>query len=308
MKEIGEILRLYQRHRGEPLALATLVRTTGSSYRQPGARMLVTRSGGVAGSLSGGCLEEEIAQSAQETVRTARPIVRRFDMQARFGCRGTIDILVERVRDEFLADLGEAWRARRSCLAATVHAGQPDDGSRMVADPDGLPEETFIQCIEPAIRLLLVGHGPDSEALESFGRTMGWKVEVIGSAWEIEDALDERTAVVIGTHHYGRDFAALRTMAKSRPAYIGLIGSRRRREELLGDLFDVGVQFNGNLFGPAGLDLGAEAPEQIALAIVSEIQAVLHGGTCQHLRSRAMPIHAHPARISSRWEAAIPAP
>src|SRR3954452_15661249 len=103
MKEIRDILRLYELHRGEPLALATLVRTRGSSYRRPGARMLIGANGTTAGSLSGGCLEEEVARRALEILRGAPPELMSFDTRLRFGCNGSIDIFIERLRDDFLA-------------------------------------------------------------------------------------------------------------------------------------------------------------------------------------------------------------
>jgi xanthine dehydrogenase accessory factor len=73
--------------------------------------------------------------------------------------------------------------------------------------------------------------------------------------------------------------------------YLGLMGPRRRRDQLLNDLLDVGVAINAGFFAPAGLDLKTEAPEEIALAIVSEIQRVFAGGTGESLRERKFPIH-----------------
>ncbi|MEY2584585.1 MAG: xanthine dehydrogenase accessory factor, partial [Verrucomicrobiota bacterium] len=86
MKEIRDILRLYELHRGERLALATLVRTQGSSYRRPGARMLICADGTTAGSLSGGCLEEEVAARALEVLRKGTPELMSFDTRLRYGC------------------------------------------------------------------------------------------------------------------------------------------------------------------------------------------------------------------------------
>jgi xanthine/CO dehydrogenase XdhC/CoxF family maturation factor len=74
--------------------------------------------------------------------------------------------------------------------------------------------------------------------------------------------------------------------------YIGLLGPRRRRDQLLGDVLDSGIEITGNIFGPAGLDLGGDSPEAIALSIIAEIQAVFAGGSYQPLRERRAPIHA----------------
>src|SRR4051794_26117814 len=96
MKEIRDIVQLYELHRAEPLALATLVAARGSSYRRAGARMLVCGNGTTAGSLSGGCLEEEVVRRAFEVIRDGTPVLMNFDTRLRFGCNGSIDIFVER--------------------------------------------------------------------------------------------------------------------------------------------------------------------------------------------------------------------
>ena len=121
---------------------------------------------------------------------------------------------------------------------------------------------------------------------------MGWRVFCVAGASELAGPFDEWTAALVETHNYGRDFAALRALTEHDLRYIGLVGPRRRRDQLLADLMDTGVQPSSNIFAPAGLDLGADAPEQIALAIVAEIQGVFAGGSLEPLRSRSAPIHA----------------
>src|SRR3977135_3677542 len=102
MKENRGILRLFELHRGEPFALATLVRTHGSSYRRPGARMLICGDGATAGSLSGGCLEEEVTRRALEVMRGGTPLLMNFDTRLRFGCNGSIEIFVDTIREGFM--------------------------------------------------------------------------------------------------------------------------------------------------------------------------------------------------------------
>src|SRR5438067_12459536 len=114
MKEIRDILRLAELHHGEPLALATLVRAQGSSYRRPGARMLICGDGATAGSLSGGCLEEEVVRRAQDIMLDGTPALMSFDTRLRFGCNGSIDIFVEPAREDFLAQLAANFLERRS--------------------------------------------------------------------------------------------------------------------------------------------------------------------------------------------------
>src|SRR6476469_5477115 len=115
MREINDLVRLYQLHRGEPLALATLVTARGSSYRRPGARMLICPDGTTAGSLSGGCLEEEVVRRARGVIHNGKPELMNFDTRLRFGCNGSIDIFVERAREDFLAGLSANFSERRSC-------------------------------------------------------------------------------------------------------------------------------------------------------------------------------------------------
>lgn len=290
MREIGDIVREFERRPGEPFALATLVRTRGSSYRRPGARMLISADGKGFGSLSGGCLEEEVVDKAREVLRTGVPALMGFDTRRRFGCNGALEILVERVSDGFLKTLAQHFHARRPCLISTRFAG--DRGSRVASEADPLFDGEFRQRIEPAPLLLVVGEGPDSGALRAMAGALGWFVRLVESAGELDGPYDEWTAAVVKTHNYGRDFAALRALLPLGLRYIGLMGPRARREQLLGDLLDTDVAAGANLFAPAGLDLGGDSPESIALAIIAEIQAVFAGGSRLSLRDRKTPIHA----------------
>jgi xanthine/CO dehydrogenase XdhC/CoxF family maturation factor len=97
---------------------------------------------------------------------------------------------------------------------------------------------------------------------------------------------------MVKSHNYGRDFAALQRLLPLNLPYVGLIGPRKRRNQLLGDLLESGVTINAGFFGPAGLDLGAETPEEIALEIIAEIQRVFAHGSGVSLRERKIPIHA----------------
>lgn len=296
MKELQDILALFRQHRGEPMALATLVRTTGSSYRRPGARMLITQHA-QAGSLSGGCLEDEIAAVGRRVLQSGIPQLLHIDTRARFGCHGALEVCVERVRDDFLVAVDAACQARTRCEVATFY-GDGKLGESQLCDPDDPLPGAFIQCLEPRARLVVIGSGPETGPLAAFAHVLGWEVEQTDRVCEIRGVLDAYTAVVIGTHNYGRDFAALQMLVQSPVAYLGLIGSRRRRDQLLCDLLDGEGEVPASLHGPAGLDLGAEAPEEIALAIVAEIQATLGQGNGQPLSRRSGPIHAAKQRPS----------
>jgi xanthine/CO dehydrogenase XdhC/CoxF family maturation factor len=292
MKEIRDILRLFETHRGEALALATLVAARGSSYRRPGARMLICGDGATAGSLSGGCLEDEVARCALEVMESETSSLLSFDTRRRFGCNGSIDVFVERLRADFLPELASHFSGRRSCRVATVFAGPNEDlGTRIIPIDAPVPAGAFVQAIEPAIRLLIFGDGPDSIPLRAFAEILGWDVIEIDQPGELAHHVDSRTAAIVKSHNYGRDFAALCQLLKLDLPYVGLVGPRKRRDQLLNAVLDEDIAIDAEVFAPAGLDLGAETPEELALALVSEIQATFTGATAASLRNRKAPIH-----------------
>lgn len=292
MKEIRDIIREWERHPGAQLALATLVRAQGSSYRRPGARMLVCPDGTTVGSLSGGCLEEEVARRAFEVMRTRTPSLMSFDTRLRFGCNGSIEVFVEAVREEFLAKLASHFIGRRSCRAITLFEGNDQQlGTRLLALDEQLPGGAFLQKIEPPIQLVIFGDGPDSIPLRAFAEVLGWEVIEVDQAADLPSRLDEHSAAIVKSHNYGRDFAALRHLLALDLPYVGLLGPRKRRDQLLHAVLDSGISIDAEIFAPAGLDLGAETPEEIALALISEIQAVFAGASAESLRDRKAPIH-----------------
>ena len=296
MKEIRDIVRLFQQRRHEPLALATLVRTNGSSYRRSGARMLIATDQTFVGTLSGGCLEEEVAARAQEVIAFGAPVELHFDTRLRYGCNGAIDVFIETVRPEFLSGIAAAMQERRRCLAVT-----DSSGSSLVGDLASAPPEAFVQEIHPPLQLILVGEGPDSLALRSLAQTLGWEVREAEEASALPNEFDEWTAAIVKTHNYGRDYAALRKLLPLGLRYVALLGPRLRRDQLLHALLEEGIEMRSELFAPAGLDLGAEGPEQIALSIVAEVQKVFAGREAESLRERRAPIHV--ARAFSLREA-----
>jgi xanthine/CO dehydrogenase XdhC/CoxF family maturation factor len=302
MKDIHDILRAWRSRPGESFALATLVHVEGSSYRRAGARMLVCQDGTMLGSLSGGCIEEEVALTARDVLRTGAPATMTFDTRRRFGCHGKIDIFIERVSETFLADLAQHLKARRSCTVVTKPDGSsvgeavsfPTNASR---ESGSFPSSPLCQEIHPPLRLLIFGAGPDSAPLAQLGELLGWEpVQIVDSnSFSIE--ADAWTAAVVKSHNYGRDFSALQKLLPLNLRYVGLIGPRKRRDQLLNGLLDVGVVMNAGFFAPAGLDLGADTPEEIALSIVSEIQSVFAQASGDPLRDRKVPIHDARAKL-----------
>jgi xanthine dehydrogenase accessory factor len=307
MREIRKIIQLFEHRRNEPLALATLVAARGSSYRRPGARMLICTDGTTAGSLSGGCLEEEVVRRAAEVVRTGESTLMTFDTRLRYGCNGSIDIFVERADEGFLRQLTANFSERRSCRAVTVHDGEAR-GTRIVRNDATVPAGAFVQEIEPAVRILIFGEGPDSLPLRAFAEILGWEVFEIDQPAELASYVDSRTAAIVKSHNYGRDFAALCQLLKLDLPYVGLLGPRKRRDQLLNAVLDEGIAIDAEVFAPAGLDLGAETPEELALALVAEIQATFAGATAASLRNRKAPIHGWNVVRSPAKECATSAP
>lgn len=298
-------------HRGGRLALATLVSREGSSYRQPGARMLIAEDGTFSGSLSGGCLEEGIARSARDVIAGAGPRRMVIDTRPHFGCPGTLHVLVEAVAGRLIEQVAELLAARRPVTLVT-----DENGTRMASGGGG-----FVERVMPPVRLIAVGWTPDLEPVLRFAAQLGWEchrvlrdprmtAETPPVAGESVQALeagemvarfvaDANTAVLVMTHHLATDFAFLKEILPAGFGYVGLLGSRRRRETLLAELGALGLLENPDittrLHAPVGLDLGGHHPVSIALAIVAEIQAVLGGADAGFLRDKVTTIHPPPA-------------
>lgn len=292
MKDIYDILREFEKRRGQSFALATLVRAEGSSYRRPGARMLICQDDSTVGSLSAGCIEEEVALCAREVLRNGVSTIISFDTRRRFGCNGKIDVFIERISENFLVDLAENLIARRNCLAVTIFKGKRVGSSVAGFQHFREREHALIQEIHPPIRLLVFGEGHDSAAFHRLSELLGWKAIEVVDQHQLPIDADRWTAAIVKSHNYGRDFTALQKLLSLNLRYVGLIGPRKRRDQLLNDLLDLGVTINAGFFSPAGLDLRSETPEEVALAVVAEIQRVFAGGSGESLRERKMSIHA----------------
>jgi xanthine/CO dehydrogenase XdhC/CoxF family maturation factor len=305
MKDVYDILRAWKNRQAAEasggLALTTLVRAAGSSYRRPGARMLVYEDGTTIGSLSAGCLEEEVAICARKILRHGEPQLLSFDTRRRFGCAGKIDIFIERIDERWLADLALELDRRRSCFVVTKFDGN-ELGSRMLCyENEDEPEHEYelIQQIHPPIRLLIFGDGPDNAPLGWLGEMLGWQVTHIADPNSLVHEADDWTAAIVKSHNYGRDFVALMKLLPLGLRYVGLIGPRKRRDQLINELLELGVTINAGFFAPAGIDISAETPQEIALSIIAEIQRVFGKGTGESLRERKMPIHSSLTRTEA---------
>ena len=367
MKEHEQILELWSgaERAGEESVLATVVKTQGSSYRLSGARLLLTRRGQRAGSISGGCLEDDLVKRAW-WLTEAGPVIRRYDTTPEgeitreygLGCSGIIHILLERVvpGQARLLELLQEVRSSRT-PAAVMHVLKPsiEVGKRLIlntqgriehnlADPvlenwlfqtaqdllkDSQPRahffdgthEIFAETIAPPVRLLIFGAGDDAVPLTQLARHLGWQVHVYDgrahyaraekfpSAQQVsvlkldegaEVESDRWTAAVIMSHSYSQDLGRLRDLSGRALPYLGVLGPQKRTQQLIEDAGLERNQLRSVLRSPMGLDIGADGPEQVALAVAAEIQAVVNGRDGGALYQRNGPIHAEEADLDNK--------
>ena len=303
MRLLQQIIRRVAENPSRPWALATLVQTEGSTYRKPGARMLIDSDDGTLGVLSGGCLEEEIGRRGQSVIAENSPVVLSFDTKRLYGCDGWLKVLVEPIpaaghNGNLITEIGRLLQDRQLCRIRTCFEGEKLGSEVLSADALVAERRCFlIDTIQLPVRLLLFGTGPEIEPIAQFAKNLGWVVLRFDHPSELTDDFrpDPQTAALVMTHNFGRDLLALDRVLPLQLRYIGLLGPRKRHAELLARLSDYRPSdFGGgikNLFAPAGLDLGSEAPEEIALAIISEVAAVLSNRVGGSLRERRNDIH-----------------
>jgi xanthine/CO dehydrogenase XdhC/CoxF family maturation factor len=303
MKALRQIIKRVAENPSRPWALATLVQTEGSTYRKPGARLLVERNGKTLGVLSGGCLEEEIGRYGQDVIATGLPVLLSFDTRRLYGCDGRLKILIEPLpaageTGNLITKIGRLLAQRDVCRVRSCFEGAPL-GSELLPADVLLAEQrgVLVETLPPPVRLLLFSTGPEIEPLTQLAGNLGWVVEHFGHPSELAEDFrpDNQTGALVMNHSFGRDLLALDRLFPLQLRYIGLLGPKKRRAELLARLsehraldFDAGMK---NFFAPAGLDIGSEAPEEIALAIASEVAAVLSNRIGGFLRERRSDIH-----------------
>ncbi|HTB81008.1 MAG TPA: XdhC/CoxI family protein [Opitutaceae bacterium] len=326
MKELSAILHRLAAMR-TPSALATLVQVEGSSYRRPGARLLVTADGAHTGSISGGCLEEDVAAHARTVLTSGAAAFVTYDTTREndlvwgtgLGCHGIVRVLIERLPPApgWAGMLAENLRRRRPTeLAVAWSDARPELSGTYFASELPVPLETstliFRETIQPPTPLLTCGAGNDIRPLVRLAKELGWHVTVTDprpafatiERFPEADAvivaspddlaahvpLDHHTLAVVMTHHYRHDLPYVRTLLSQPLAYLGLLGPKKRAEKILADLAVADTQ-RARLHAPVGLDLGGDTPETVALAILAEMQAVLTGRDGRPLRERIRPIH-----------------
>ncbi|MDX5482335.1 MAG: XdhC family protein [Hymenobacteraceae bacterium] len=372
MKELQDIIRAYEaaQQEGKQTALATVVQVQGSSYRRPGARMLVTEDGQLTGAISGGCLEGDALRKARLVMLQQRSMLVTYDttdeddatLGVGLGCNGIIQILIEPINPEDPANPIAFFKTflsrRQSAVVVTLFslenraAVQPGtclflseregvkgnvadgalqealraDAQQVLSSGASLTRSyaavegtltAFVELLKPAVSLIVVGAGNDAVPLTEMAAILGWQVMVVDGRVNYATAArfpaaqrvlvakpeqvlpqvqtDEQTVFVLMTHNYNYDLALLRQLLPLQLPYIGSLGPKKKLERMLEELQQEGMVMTEDMlekvYGPTGLDIGAETSEEIALSILSEVKAVLSQKAGTPLREKAGAIH-----------------
>jgi xanthine dehydrogenase accessory factor len=310
--------------------LATVVATAGSTYRKPGARMLLMADGSYLGLLSGGCLESDLQTHARKVLETGVARAVEYDTRGPddvlfgvgAGCEGTMRVLLEpagptSAAEKALSAAGRATqRGESASLVMVHHSSEMRLGTYGAADtlPSLEGSRAFVQLLAPPPHLLLCGAAPDARPVAAAARALGWRVTVVDHrpAYALADhfaGADVRVAqpkslraevdlsrchaAVVMSHHLPSDEAYLRELAHAEiPAYIGLLGPKARRARLAQELGPVMEELGARIRGPVGLDIGASTPEGIALSIIAQIHAWLAGRAFSEAILTEQPVSA----------------
>ena len=317
--------------RNEPMALATVVATRGSTYRRAGARLLIPALGEPIGNISGGCLEGDVARIGREVIASDEPRTVEFDMTADddavwgygLGCNGAIELFVEPTRGA-LESVAALRSGQGACLVIPLTG--PDagshrletDGAAAAALSGGTPrveevggERVYYEPLLPPLRLLVCGAGHDAIPLVRQAMALGWRVIVV----DVRDALltAERFGIGVDFANPNPEAAADALAPDERTAAILMSHNYLRDIAYLRSFLGRPLAYLGvlgprgrteqmlaeigrpeaieRLHAPAGLDIGAEGAEEVAHAIIGEILAVIAGREGGPLRDRSGPIH-----------------
>ncbi len=373
MKERTEIINAFDKahSEGRQTALVTLVHVEGSSYRRPGARMLVTDTGELTGAISGGCLEGDALNKALHAMHQQKNMLVTYDttdeddavLGLGLGCNGVIQVLIQPVKNGDVNGpvqlLKKVTESRRNNVLVTLfslqerkgeqpgtiihkseenifYAGGVDASLKKIIEDDintsfnnhkssfknyktlDTDVTAYIEYIPPAVSLVIVGAGNDAEPVAAIASVLGWQVTLIDDgrdkntkagrftgtcqllAVKPEEVLknvtlDDNTFFLLMTHNYNYDMAMLRELLPRNVKYVGVLGPKKKMDRMLAELETQGFRFTRQqlsaVHNPAGLDIGAETPEEIALSMIAEIKAVIAGKSGNPLRNSTDVIH-----------------
>lgn len=366
MKDLNSLVSAYRNvdwHKRNG-AIATVVNVHGSSYRSPGARMLILDDGQWVGSISGGCLEGDALRKARQVMLEKKSMTVTYDTREEsnqklgigLGCNGVIDVLIQPVEEpiDTLTEIVERQQplalatvfsgaasgalllqdikgeTLRSTLPAALHAAVNED-LRLIFEskrsqpktyqtPEGA-HSVFLELIQPAPHVILFGGGFDARPVSQLAKSLGWRVEVTDECvahiapvffpsadklslcqreWiDREFTITPYTACVLMSHNYEYDRDVLQKVINSPAPYIGILGPRKRFDKMLAEFAQRNITLTAEqlhrIHSPIGLDIGAEAPDEIAVSIIAEIQSKFSNRSGGFLKYHSGPIHARQA-------------
>ncbi len=330
-KETAEILsRLAEvRATGRRAALATVVRIVGSAYRRPGAKFLIEETGDTLGSVSGGCLEADVREVAKAVMETGKPSLRHYSTGSDedivwglgLGCNGLVDVFIQPATEGPLAELADRLRelltGDAAFAIATVLDGDETGSTAVVESGSAIPgvqtvgsAQVFVEVLPPPPHLIVCGAGDDAKPLVAYAADAGFRVTLVDHrqglmppSWfpqaarlilarpeeEVDLPPAGRSLAVVKTHSLRHDREWVRRLLAAGVPYVGVLGPKARTETILRE---IGRGGDERVYGPVGLDLGADGPRQVAVSIVAELLAFLAQREPRHLSEKREAIHA----------------
>jgi len=244
LERAGELTR-----RGEAFALATVVWRQGPSSGQQGSRAIITATGELHGWIGGACAEPAVIREARQVITEGSPRLLLLGSPEQVPSTGQPDVMTRS---------GQSVPEGVSVVPIACQS----EGAL----------EVYIEPVLPTPHLVIVGRSPMAHTLADLARALGWRAALIdGPDFSAADA-DERSMVVVATQGHGDEEAVTEAVA-ARPAYLGMVGSRKRGAAVLGYLADRGVPADqlARVRVPVGLDLGKTTHQEIAVAILAEL-------------------------------------
>ncbi len=314
--EISHIMEAFKVNHSQGLksVLVTVVDLNGSSYRKPGVRMLMSETCQMTGAVSGGCVEKEIYRQAEAVFEKGLSLMMTYDGRYRLGCEGLLYILIEpfQPNQKFLDAFSNCISSRKPFEIASYYShslglsaeigsvfslnNTPFQGNELSIDTS---LAKFKQTLPPVFKLLIVGTEHDAIQLCTMASFTGWHVEMVASGMEMKSVnefpgakaihhvtpeeindliLDEQTAIVLMSHNFAKDLNFLTNLKATEALYIGVLGSKRRMDQLFTALLEQPIEpteaFLTKVHGPAGLDINAITPQEIAVSIIAQIIAI----------------------------------
>jgi xanthine dehydrogenase accessory factor len=367
MKEFKAIVNEYLKidFTQRKAALATIVKVKGSSYRGPGARMLITDDGKWVGSISGGCLEGDALRKARHVIAEKKPMTVTYDTREEsnqhlgigLGCNGVIDVLIEPIdhNDPFNPVLifKDYIKTVEPLALATIFNGKYTGQKLLISknriiknsltaeilitiqenlqsvfatqksyskeyDFETHEGEVFFELIQPTITVIIFGGGFDARPVSQLAKTLGWEVQVTDEcvahiapiffpqadklslcSREFIDRdfqITDHTACVLMSHNYDYDRDVLKKLLNTSAPYIGILGPKKRFDKMQAEFSKEGIELKSidfdRIHSPIGLDIGADAADEIAVSIIAEIQAKFSNREGGFLKEREGPIHS----------------